>query len=266
MKKLRRAMRCMSHGAALMVVSGIAALTPAAGQGQPPAAVIVLAEKDRAARNASAALGRYDAALVSAPTNYDLLWRAARELVDLGEAATPPSQRTEYNAKAEAYARRAVAANAGGADGRFMLAVALGRTALTLGSRERVKYAGEIYDQAAAAVKIDPRHAGALHVLGVWNAEIMRLNGITRFAARNFLGGKVFDRASWSEARRYMEAAVAADPGRITHRLDLAKIYADNGDKAKARSTCDEALRMPAVEFNDARYKQQCQERIAAWR
>jgi tetratricopeptide (TPR) repeat protein len=263
MKRTWRAVITALH----VVVLAVSTMTlPATAQAQAPAAVIELAEKDRAARNATAALGRYEAALGAAPTNYDLLWRAARELVDLGEAATTPAQRTEFNAKAEAYARRAVAANANGADGHFMLSVALGRTAQTVGSRERVTYASEIYDQAAAAVKLDPQHAGALHVLGVWNAEIMRLNGITRFAARNFLGAKVFDRASWADARRYMEAAVSVDPGRITHRLDLAMIYADAGDKAKARSTCSDALQMPSVEFNDGRYKQQCERLLAKLR
>jgi len=261
MKKLLRAAAGTVHGVGLLI--GAAALLPQLTQAQTPAAVIELAEKDRAARNATTALGRYEAALASAPTNYDLLWRASRELIDLGEAAPAATQRMEYNGRAEAYARRAVAANASGADGHFMLAVALGRTALSVGSRDRVKYAAEIHDQAAAAVKIDPRHAGALHVLGVWNAEIMRLNGITRFAARNFLGGKIFDRASWADARRYMEAAVAADPVRITHRLDLAQIYADNGDKPKAKTTCEEAMRMPIMEFNDARYKQQCERLVA---
>jgi thioredoxin-like negative regulator of GroEL len=63
-----------------------------------------------------------------------------------------------------------------------------------------------------------------------------------------------------------MEAAVSADPGRITHRLDLAMIYADNGDRARAKSTCTEALQMPSVEFNDTRYKQQCEQLVARLR
>ena len=229
---------------------------------QDAASVIQQAENDRAAFNATAALGRYEIALATAPTQYDLLWRAAREAVDLGEAAPTPAQRAEFNKKAEGYARRAVAANSTAADGHFMLAVALGRTALTLGARDRVRYAAEIHDEAALAAKIDPRHAGALHVLGVWNAEIMRLSGLTRFAARNFLGGKIFDQASWANATRYMEAAVAVDPSRITHRLDLARIYADNNAKPKARVTCEAALRLPSVEFNDARYKQECERLI----
>jgi regulator of microtubule dynamics protein 3 len=232
--------------------------------GQDAAAVILAAERDRAALNATSALGRYEAAIATAPSAYELLWRAARESVDLGEAATDAAKRTDYFRKAEGYARRAVAANASGADGHFLLAVALGRTALSLGARDRVKYAAEIRNEALAAVKIEPTHAGALHVLGVWNAEIMRLSSFTRFAARNFLGGKVFDQASWAEATRFMEEAVAADPGRITHRLDLAKIYFDTNQKPKARATCEAAIRMPNAEFNDTRYKQECERLVAS--
>ena len=243
-----------------------ALLVPRSARAQDPATVIQLAERDRSALNATGALGRYESALANAPTSYDLLWRAARESTDLGEASSDATKRTEYYRKAEGYARRAVAANARGADGHFMLSVALGRIALSVGSRERVRYAAEIRNEALAAVKLDPTHAGALHVLGVWNAEVMRLNSFTRFAARNFLGGKVFDQASWSEATRFMEAAVAADPDRMTHRLDLAKVYADTDQKAKARASCDAVARMPNVEFNDTRYKLECVQLIAKLR
>ena len=249
-------LRIGSHRIALALAATMWLTSPT--RAQDVAAVIQSAEHDRAAFHASAALDRLETALTAAPANYELLWRASREASDLGEAAADAAKRTDYNKKAEGYARRAVTANPGGADGHFILAVALGRTALALGSRERVKYAGEIHDEALAAVKIDPRHAGALHVLGVWNAEIMRLSSFARFAARNFLGGKMFEQASWAEATRYMEAAVAADPGRITHRVDLAKVYVDTDQKTKARATCEAAMKMPTVEFNDARYKQEC--------
>ncbi len=228
--------------------------------------MVQLAEHDRAALNPASALARYESALTATATSYDLLWRAAREATDLGESTTDATRRTEYYHKAEAYARRAVAANANGADGHFILAVSLGRTALALGSRDRVRYAAEIHREALAAVRLEPTHAGALHVLGVWNAEIMRLSSFSRFAARNFLGGKVFDQASWAEATRYMEAAVSADPGRITHRLDLAKIYSETNQGPKARSTCEAAARMPNVEFNDARYKKECEALLATLR
>jgi len=255
------AWRRMSAALITAAVCGAASL-----HAQDATSVVQAAERDRAAFNATGALARYEAALASAPTNYPLLWRASREAVDLAEAASDAAARVGYNTKAVTYARRAVSANAAGADGHFMLAVALGRTALSVGVRERVKYASEIRSEALAAVTLEPTHAGALHVLGVWNAEIMRLNGFARFAAKNFLGGKVFDQASWSEATRYLEGAVAADPTRITHRLDLAAIYADTGDKTKARASCDAVQRLPSVEFNDQRYKQQCEALLARLR
>ena len=61
--------------------------------------------------------------------------------------------------------------------------------------------------------------------MGMWNAEVMRLNGFTRMMAKNFLGGKVFGQASWPEAKRYMEESVANEPDRIVHRVDLAGVY-----------------------------------------
>ena len=91
--------------------------------------------------------------------------------------------------------------------------------------------------------------------MGMWNAEIMRLNGFTRMIAKNFLGGKVFSSASWEEAKRYMEESVAADPERITHHVDLAGVYRDTGDKAKARAEWQAVMKLPNRDYNDRYYK-----------
>ena len=91
--------------------------------------------------------------------------------------------------------------------------------------------------------------------MGVWNAEIMRLNGFVRLVAKSVLGGKVFGSASWKEAVRYMEAAVAAEPQRVVHRLDMGEIYRDVGDKAKARAQFETGLSLPATDYNDRRFK-----------
>ena len=45
-----------------------------------------------------------------------------------------------------------------------------------------------------------------MHVMGMWNAEVMRLNGMSRFMAKNFLGGRVFESANWNDAQRYLGA------------------------------------------------------------
>lgn len=233
-------------------------ILPLAGAGaQGAAAALRVADSARVASGAGASLAVVEPALRAHPANYDLLWRASRDAVDLGEAEPDAAKRQALYKRGEEYARRAVNANAADAEGHFALSRALGRTAQSLGARDRVKYAAEVREHALHALKADPRHAGAMHVMGMWNAEVMRLSGVQRFAARTLLGGKVFGEASWAEAQRYMEGAVALEPDRITHRIDLAGVYADTKQPAKAREQLDRIARMPLVEANDARYKRE---------
>lgn len=245
---------------AALTAATILAARGAAAQGTA-ADHIGIGDREHAAHNVAAAYSHYEMAVAADSTSYEAQWKAARDAVEAGELAPAAEQRRLYQA-AERHARRAVQLNPRHAEGHVSLARALGRTALSVGKRERVKYAAEIRDEAMAALKANPRHAGALHIMGVWNAEIMRLSGVTRFMAKNFLGGKVFDTASWEDAVRYMEQAVAVDPNRIVHRIDLAEIYADAGDKAKARTTYQSVVRAPAVEPADARYKQRAEKAL----
>ena len=83
----------------------------------------------------------------------------------------------------------------------------------------------------------------------------MLLNGLSRFVAKAFLGGKIFDTASWPEAVRYLEQAVAVEPDRIVHRLDMARIYRDVGRKAEARAAYQAAIAAPLIDANDERYR-----------
>jgi tetratricopeptide (TPR) repeat protein len=206
---------------------------------------------------------RLGQAQVAADTNsYDWLVKAAHDAVDRGEFNPNENERKTLYKNAEQYARRAVAANPNDAEGHFQLARAIGRNALTMGTRDRIKYAGEVRQQALDALKANPKHAGADHVMGVWNAEVMRLNGLSRMIAKNFLGGKVFGEANWENAIKYLEEAVALEPNRITHRLDLAGVYVDRDMKAKAIEQYEWIAKAPVTDFNDAKYKELAAQRL----
>jgi tetratricopeptide (TPR) repeat protein len=243
--------RRMLGSAALVMI----AVLPALAAGQSVAEHIALGDRDHVAMNAPGALRHYEAAIAADPKSYEALWKATREAVDVGEYDPNPAERDRLYSLAEQYARRAVEANPADAEGHFHLARALGRKALSLGKRDQVKYAGDVRTQALEALKLDPRAAGALHVMGMWNYNVMRLSGVTRFMAKTFLGGKVFDSASWDDAQRFMEESVAIEPSRIVHHLDLARVYAARGDTERARAQYEATIRGPATEYNDQHYQ-----------
>jgi tetratricopeptide (TPR) repeat protein len=242
--------------AAAIVVAAPAGAQDAAGH-------IALGDSAHAALDAAGALAHYERAIGADSMSYEALWKASRDAVDLGEGTPEKARRTELYRRGEGYARRAVNLRPDDAEAHFHLARAVGVAALALGVSDRVKYATLVRQEALRALELDPKHPGALHVMGMWNAEVMRLSGLERMVAKTFLGGRVFEAANWADAIRYMEEAVAVDPGRLTHRLDLARIYRDRGEKAKAREQYEAVIRGPATEFNDRKYIQEATAELA---
>jgi tetratricopeptide (TPR) repeat protein len=212
------------------------------------------------ARDPQAALEHFKAQLAADPGNYEANWRAALALVDIGKQ-TPDSirsaRRDSMYAEAEKYARKATEANPGDAEGHFVLSVAIGRASLTRSKRERVRRATEIRAEALKAIEINPKHDGAYHVMGRWNAEIMRLSAMERFFAKSFLGGGVFNQASWDRAIEYLEQSVSLAPTNIYHQLDLALVYIDRKRYGDARRHLEQIATLPVVDVMDPNYQQQ---------
>jgi hypothetical protein len=238
---------------ALVVCATVAAAQDIAGH-------LAAGDAARCQRNAPQALMHYREALALDSTSYDANWKAARVLVDLG-LLLPDAQKAQrdtlYN-EARAFAERAVRSNANGADGHYMVAVSIGRVALTLGARQRVRYASVIRDEALRTTELSPRHDGALHVLGRWNAEIQRLPGLTKFFAKTFLGASIFNQATWANSWTYLSQAVAIDPQNIYHHLDFAETLRDMDSTVAARVQLEHVAQLPlGCDPMDPTYKQQ---------
>lgn len=229
----------------------------ASGNAQTASEHLAAGDRDYVAMRAEAALSHYEQALKIDQSSYEAFWKASRSAVDIGSYTNDKPSREALFTSAEQYARRAAQLNPSHAEGHFSLARALGKTALTQSPKGRIRYATEIRSHALECLRLDSRHGGCLHVMGMWNAEVMRLNSIARLIAKNVLGGRVFGTASWKEAVRYMESSVANDPERIVHYVDLAEVYNDVGERAKSRSMYEAVLRMPASDVNDRFYKEQ---------
>lgn len=185
----------------------------------------------------------------------EALWKAAASATDLGEFESDKKVRSAYFSDAESWATQAVERDSMNADAQFTLARILGMSALSVGIGERVKYARRVRDHALAALVADSLHPGALHVLGRWHFEVMRLSGIERLLAKTFLGAGFFGEASWAEAEEYLLRAVAIEPDRLAHHLDLARVYVETDQRDKARSSYQRVLDGVSRHYNDDTYK-----------
>jgi regulator of microtubule dynamics protein 3 len=204
-------------------------------------------------------LAHFETALAMDPTDYAANWRAAIALLDQGEHipdSIESAERDSLYARAEVLARRSVAADSSGSEGHFAVAAAVGMASLTMGKKERIRRAKVIHDEALRTIELDPDHDGAYHVLGRWNAEIMRLSGFSRFFAKSFLGAGIFRQASWEAAIANLQRAVELDPARIYHRLELARIYADRKRYQEARDQLGQIETLPDRELLDPVYRE----------
>jgi tetratricopeptide (TPR) repeat protein len=205
-------------------------------------------------------LAHFEAALALDSTDYAANWRAAIALLDQGElipdSIEKSPERDSLFARAEVLARRAEAADSQRPEGHFAVAATVGRASLTMGKKDRIRRAKIIRDEALRTIELDSTYDGAYHVLGRWNAEIMRLSGLSRFFAKSFLGAGIFRDASWDQAISNLQQAVELDPARIHHRLELARIYADRKRYQEARDQLAQIESLPDRELLDPVYRE----------
>lgn len=214
------------------------------------------------------ALQHYQAALAVDSTSYEANWKAARAIADVakqiqGNADSLKRRRDSLYSVGRRYAERAIRMDSTRADGHYALSMVLGRLSRTKGSKERVRFAKQIYDEATRAVEINPNHDNAHHVLGAWNAEVKRLSGVQRFFAKTLFGGGFMSKANWDAAVRHLERAVEIAPNGIYHRLELAEVYADIGHPSKARAQIAIIVTLPDVDVLDHQYKADAENLLA---
>ena len=243
-----------------LTLAATALLVSTAAAAQDVAAHIAAGDAARCQRNAAQALMHFREALALDSASYGANWKAAQVLVDEG-LALPDAQKARRDSlyhEARTLAEHAVRIDPNGADGHYMVAVAIGREALTMSARARVRLARVIRDEALRATELDSQHDGALHVLGRWNAEIQRLPGLTKFFAKTFLGASIFNEATWENAENYFGQAAAIKPDNIYHHLDFAEALVDMDKPAEARTHLERVAELPlGCDPMDPTYKQQ---------
>jgi Flp pilus assembly protein TadD len=133
-------------------------------------------------------------------------------------------------------------------DLQFDLAVVLGARTDVEDGRDKLRTAQDLVEQLHRVLALDPSHPGAQYLLGRLNAAVMRMSSVSRFVATRFLGGSALSGVSWEEARRLLESAAEGDPCLVDAEYELARLYVDRGEPARAIEPLERMLQLRATD------------------
>ena len=207
-----------------------------------------------------AAWKSYARAHAADSTDCTAIWKLARAYVHRA-AAAPKEAKLGLLSKAEELTRGCVAMYPDSAEGHFFLAVTLGRTANEVGGKRRIALSREIKQQAEVALALEPRHWGAMHLLGRWNLEVASLNWFERSIAKVIYGGAPTG-ASIANARTYFEQAVEVYPASPLNHLWLGEVLIRQKEYARAREELQDCIARKDIFWDDFVAKDRAKKRL----
>ncbi len=166
-------------------------------------------------------------------------------LVEASWTTDDKDLRKETLKRAETHARAASEGHPDDVGRRFALAVVLASRTEIEGGRTKVHLAMEYQREVEAILELDPQHARAHHLLGRLHAGVRRASWLTRWIARNLLGGGELKKATWEAAEEHLGFAEQHAPEVSGHHLQLATLYADTDRLETALQELEHVFPLP---------------------
>jgi len=185
-------------------------------------------------------------------------WKLARSLNLLAELE-PKEKQLELYERAAAAARRCIELDSTIAEGHFQLARALGKEALFKGVFKSAGLAKQVKREAEKALALDPRHDGAMHLLGRWHREVAQKPKFLRAP----MGLGAADKKTGLE---FFERAIELNPGLINHHLEYGISLYDLERDAPARAQFERCLELIPARPHDYIYQKSAKEYLAKLR
>jgi tetratricopeptide (TPR) repeat protein len=195
------------------------------------------------------------------PENADLLVKIARQYRHLMSEAENKDEKLRLGSTAVEYSRRAVKLAPNNPETQLAVAISYGKILPFLGNKEKAENSRLIKTAAERVVKLDPRNDLGWHVLGRWNLVLSEVSGVKRAIAQVVYGK--LPPASNEEAVRCFEKAIALNPNRLMHYIELGRTYAQMDRKDDARKCINRGLCMRDTEKDDPETKQKGRELLA---
>jgi len=210
---------------------------------------------------ANDALMLYLSAEKTEPKNPDLLVRIARQYRYLMTDASDTQEKLRLGHIALDYSERAAALGRQDCDAQLAPAITLGKMLPYMPTKEQVSASPKIKESVDKALAIDPKNDTAWHILGRWNRVLAEVGSTKRFLA-NMIYGQL-PKGSIDEAEQDMKKAIALNPHRLMHYIELGRVYAQMGKTQEARDFINKGLAMHDAEKDDPETKARGREALA---
>ncbi len=207
------------------------------------------------------ALKSYLPAEKAEPQNVGLLIRIARQYRHLMSDAATQGEKLKLGHIALGYGLRAAALGPHDAEAQLSPAITYGKMLPFESKKEQVDATPRIKAAVDKALKIDPRNDSAWHVLGRWHQGLANVTGLKR-ALGDIIYGSL-PKSTNAQAITCFDKAIAINPHRLRHFIELGRTYAQMGDAATARRFIEKGMAMPNTEKDDPEIKVRGREALA---
>ncbi len=199
------------------------------------------------------ALKYYLPAEKETPSDAALLIKIARQYVFRMDSLSSKAEKLSSANQALGYAERAIKAAPNNSDAHLSRAIVYGKMTPLLGNKEKIEISKKIKESAEKAAKLNPRDDYAWHLLGRWHQALAGMGSLTRGIAEMVYGS--LPAASNEEAVKCFQKALAINPKRLIHHIELGRTYAQMGKTAEAKASINQGLAMPNLEKDDPETK-----------
>lgn len=188
------------------------------------------------------------------PDNVSLLVKIARQYRHMMSDTTVKQEKLRLGYLSLDFAQRAAELAPKNSEAQLSPAISYGKMLPSMKTKDQVDTTPKIKAAVDRAIALDPNNDTAWHILGRWNRVLADVNSLKRVLAKAVYGDLPV--TTNEEAERCLKKAIAINPNRLMHYIELGRIYAQMGRKDEAQQFIRKGLAMPDQEKDDAEQKE----------
>lgn len=205
----------------------------------------------------SGALEKYKAMLANDPSNVNALIKCAEFYCSIGDRQKDKKVKAIYFDSADAVAQKLTSLDmdkSSSSDANYVMSlVAFKKTEVEDDSKKLIDEIKQMKTYADASLAADANNAKSNFINGMWHYNMIKSGWIKKSPIKSFC--HCIPDTQLDSAAAYMEKCKAIDPYYALNYLELAKVYQDDNQPAKALDILNKLVRLPNRTFDDAAIK-----------